>query len=191
MVGVAGVALGATVVAACSSTAAPVTPKKAPVTQTVAKQYLDDSGTGDRILPFVQLPKAYTVTWTFNCQDPAKTGTFLLTSTVKGGPAVDVTKQTGLGGGGHKPFYKAGNYNLAVTTTCGWKAVIANTPVTPVKSAVTTTTLAPKSKSKPTTTTKPSTAVKPVVVPTTVKAAKAATTTTVKATTTPATAAKL
>ncbi len=143
------VAVSASAIAACSSSAAPPTSTSA--TPAAAKQYLQESGTGDKLLSAVTLPQAWTVSWTFNCQDASTSGTFSLTTTKNDGKPVSVTNQTGLGGGGHKPFTVAGKYGFAVTTTCGWKATVSSTPKTPVKASVPATTT-PSAKPKSATT---------------------------------------
>jgi hypothetical protein len=109
------------------------------------KQYLSESGTGKKVLDAMTYPAATTVSWTFDCQSPSTTGTFALTTTKSGKSPVDLTSQTGLGGGGHKPMAGAGKYGFGVTTTCGWKVTVGSTPTVPVKADVTTTTAtAPK-----------------------------------------------
>jgi hypothetical protein len=136
---ITGFALLATVAAACGSSSA--SPKSTKVS--AAKQFLSQSGTGDKVLTSVTLPKAWTTTWNFDCQTPSAAGNFVLTSTKAGGAPVSLTNQTGLGGGGHKPSTSAGKYSFNVETTCGWKVSVASTPAiptTPPKSAVTTTT---------------------------------------------------
>ena len=120
------------------------------------KQYLVKSGSGNKVLTAVKLPGAWTVTWNFDCQSPSTKGTFALTTSDNGGAASNVTSQTGLGGGGHKPFNnKAGKYGFTVATTCGWKVMVGATPAVPVTASskaksVTTTTA--KAKSVTTTT---------------------------------------
>ncbi len=155
---VAGMAVAAVAVlaAACSSSGASTTTTSTTLSPAAAAQkFLDQSGTGNKSLTPVALPSKWTVTWTFNCQNPATTGTFSLGSTGKGTPTAIITSQTGLGGGGHKPYTKAGTYTFIVKTTCGWKVTVGSTPTVPVKSVVTTTTTAKKSTT--TTTSKKST----------------------------------
>lgn len=93
----------------------------------VPAQFLQQSGYGNKTLVSVALPASWTVTWAFTCTDPAK-GPFSLTSSVSGGSPVSITAQTGLGGGGHKPLSGAGTYTFVVTTTCGWKVSVGDTP---------------------------------------------------------------
>lgn len=150
-----GMVLAATAVTASTlpGTSGASTTKTTSATKTKAapkvKQYLVKSGSGDKVLSAVKLPGAWTVGWTFDCQSPSTKGTFALSTTASGGTPVSVTSQTGLGGGGHKPFNnKAGSYGFAVSTTCGWKVTVGSTPVVPVTAST-------KSKSVATTTTKP------------------------------------
>jgi len=152
---VPGIAVLAIMAAACgssSSTAASTSTTKATgstvggastTTIAVAKSYLEASGTGNKMLASVVLPAAWTVSWTFDCKTPSTTGTFLLTSAKVGGTPVNVTKQTGLGGGGHKPYSTSGSYQFAVTSACGWKVNVATTPNSPTTSSASTTTSAP------------------------------------------------
>jgi hypothetical protein len=134
------------VFAACSATSAAPSSKHV----TSASPYFLRSGTGDQVLPSRVLPSKWTVNWTFDCNSPTKTGTFVLSTTKDGGSAVDVTNQTGLGGSGHKPFTKSGNYGFAVKTSCGWKVAVGTTPANPPKAKPTATT-APVTSSPPTT----------------------------------------
>jgi hypothetical protein len=57
-----------------------------------------------------------------------------------------MTNQTGLGGSGHKPFTKSGNYSFVVKTSCGWKVVVGTTPAVPAKANSTATTVAMAAK---------------------------------------------
>jgi len=68
----------------------------------------------------------------------------VLTSTRQGGSPVQQTKQTGLGGGGQKPFSASGKYSFAVTTTCTW--TISAGPIPKVATSTTTTTAPKKAK---------------------------------------------
>ena len=153
---VIGVAVAAVAVlaAACGSSSSTSTTTTTLSPAAAAKKYLNQSGTGSKSLAAVTLPTKWTVTWTFNCQNPATTGTFALASSAKGVPLAYITSQTGLGGGGHKPYTKAGSYTLIVKTTCGWNVTVGSTPTVPVKSVATTTTTKPK-KSTTTSTTAP------------------------------------
>ncbi len=139
IVPIVGLAFFAVVGAACgSSSASPTTTGPGGT-----KQYLSESGTGNKVLEAMTYPAATTVSWTFDCQTPATTGTFALTTTKSGKAPVSLTSQTGLGGGGHKPMAGAGKYGFGVTTTCGWKVTVGSTPTSPIKSDVSTTTAAP------------------------------------------------
>ena len=96
-----------------------------------AKVYLQRSGTGNRALPAVSLPAKWTVIWRFDCQNAAKQrGTFVLRSSEQGHWAVKLTDQTGLGGGGQKPFTTAGRYGFGINTACGWDLTVESTPLT-------------------------------------------------------------
>jgi hypothetical protein len=39
-----------------------------------------------------------------------------------------LTDQTGLGGGGQKPFTRSGRYGFAINTSCGWDLTVESTP---------------------------------------------------------------
>jgi hypothetical protein len=110
------------------------------IPRSAPKYYLQKAGTGNKVLSSVALPSKWYLLWTFNCG--AKRGTFKLTSTKKGQPLLAVTDQTGLGGGGQRPFTKSGTYRFAMRTTCSWKVTVASKPPSAAKS--TTTTTAPK-----------------------------------------------
>jgi hypothetical protein len=95
----------------------------------VLKVYLKTAGAGNRALSAVNLPAGWTVVWTFDCQNVAKQrGTFVLRSTAQGGSPVKLTDQTGLGGGGQKPFTRSGRYGFAINTSCGWDLTVESTP---------------------------------------------------------------
>jgi hypothetical protein len=69
------------------------------------------------------------VVWRFDCQNLAKQrGTFVLSSTAQGASPVKLTDQTGLGGGGQKPFTRSGRYGFAINTSCGWDLTVESTP---------------------------------------------------------------
>ena len=124
------IALFAGTVAVCSpsSASSPSTPTNAGV----LKMYMQESGTGNRLLPSVTLPSKWTVTWKFDCQNLSKkVGTFILSSTEQGRSSARLTDQTGLGGGGQRPFTVSGKYSFAITTTCGWKLTAGTTPPPP------------------------------------------------------------
>jgi len=149
VVGTIGVAILLTTAACGTSGASSTTTPTTLTPAAAASKYLNQSGTGDKTLAAISLPSKWTVTWTFNCQNPATTGTFALSLSAHGIPSASVTSQTGLGGGGHRPYTEAATYTFVVKTTCGWRVTVGGTPTAPVK-AVATTTTAPK---KPTTTT--------------------------------------
>ena len=88
---------------------------------------ISKSGTTDGTLGPVVLPAAWTVSWSFECPN-SKKGTFVLSATAVGGLPVTVTNQTGLGGGGHKPYTTSGSYSFAVKTTCAWNVKAGVTP---------------------------------------------------------------
>jgi hypothetical protein len=124
------VGMGAAIlVASCSSPSAMPTS----IHPAASGPFLHRSGTGDMTLTSTMLPSKWTVNWTFDCNSPTKAGTFVLSTTRRGGTSTDVTDQTGLGGSGHKPFTKSGNYAFAVKTTCGWKVAVGTTPAGPAK----------------------------------------------------------
>ena len=115
----------------------------AAVTTTAPKYYLQKAGTGSKVLSTVALPAKWYLIWRFDCG--VKRGTFVLTSTKTGQSALSVADQTGLGGGGQRPYTKAGTYKFAMKTTCSWKVTAASS--IPAVASSTTTTTAPK-KSK-------------------------------------------
>jgi hypothetical protein len=91
---------------------------------TAPNYYLQKAGTGNRVLSSVALPSKWYLLWTFDCG--SKRGTFKLTSTRKGQPSLVVYDQIGLGGGGQRPFTKAGTYRFAMKTVCSWKVSVAS-----------------------------------------------------------------
>lgn len=141
-----GIMLTAITVGACGSSSA--THASRVSTTSKPKVFVIQSGSGDRLLTAVKLPKAWTVDWNFRCQNPTTSRPFSLTTIDHSGSPANVTTQTGLAGGGNKPFKTAGSYRFAVTTTCGWKLTVGSTPklpqtpvsVPPTSKAVTTTT---------------------------------------------------
>jgi hypothetical protein len=141
-----GVMLTAIGVGACGSSSATHAPTAAATQK--PKEFVLQSGSGDRLLTAVKLPKAWTVDWNFRCQNPTSSRPFSLTTTDHDGSPDNVTTQTGLAGGGHKPFTTAGSYRFAVTTTCGWKVTVGSTPTNPQ----TETTVPTRSKAATTTT---------------------------------------
>jgi hypothetical protein len=100
------------------SSAAPMSVAAAP------RYYLRQSGNGNKVLRAVSLPSKWYLVWRFDCG--TKRGTFVLTSTKKGLSPFTVTRQTGLGGGGQRPFIKAGRYQFGIRTTCPWKVAAAS-----------------------------------------------------------------
>lgn len=145
-----GIILAAISVGACGSSSATHTPTAA---AQKPKEFVTQSGSGDRLLTAVKLPKAWTVNWNFRCQNPTTSRPFSLATIAHGGSPDNVTTQTGLAGGGNKPFNMAGSYRFAVKTTCGWKVTVASTPTNPK----TATTVPPRSKAATTTPTTAST----------------------------------
>ena len=122
--------------AALTSTASPVATTSAtartvsaPANAGAVKVYLRRSGTGDKAFASVALPSKWTVTWRFDCQNlPKARGTFVLSSAKQGRARFNLTVQTGLGGGGQRPFTAAGRYSFAIKTSCGWDLTAATTP---------------------------------------------------------------
>jgi hypothetical protein len=109
----------ATALAACSSgSSAPV------ATHPAGVPYFSRTGTGTATLPQIALPSRWTLLWHFDCTDPASRRRFVLTSTPSSGTTTKVTDQTGLEGGGYRPFATAGDYTFAVTTTCSWHVLV-------------------------------------------------------------------
>jgi hypothetical protein len=141
-VGIVVAAIGVGACGSSSATHAPTAATRKP------KEFVTQSGYGDRLLTAVKLPKAWTVNWNFRCQNPTTSRPFSLATIDHGGSPDNVTTQTGLAGGGNKPFNTAGSYRFAVTTTCGWKVTVGSTPTNPK----TATTVPPKSKAVTTTT---------------------------------------
>jgi hypothetical protein len=94
------------------------------------KIYMQRSGTGNKEIPAITVPPKSTVAWRFDCQNaPKQRGTFVLSSTEQGHWAVKLTDQTGLGGGGQKPFAQSGRYSFGVNTSCGWDLTVESTPL--------------------------------------------------------------
>jgi hypothetical protein len=106
----------------------PVTTARAKPAAT--KIYMQRSGTGNKeLLPMV-VPSKSTVAWRFDCQNaPKQRGTFVLSLKQQGHWAVKLTDQTGLGGGGQKPFTQAGRYGFGINTSCGWNLTVESTPL--------------------------------------------------------------
>jgi hypothetical protein len=99
-----------------------------------SKIYMQRSGTGNREIPSLMVPPKSSVVWRFDCQNaPKQRGTFVLSSKEQGQMAVKVTDQTGLGGGGQKPFRQSGRYTFGVNTSCGWDLMVESTPLPAAK----------------------------------------------------------
>jgi hypothetical protein len=96
----------------------------------VAKIYMQRSGTGNRELAPMMVPSKSTVVWRFDCQNaPKQKGTFVLSTKEQGRSVVKLTDQTGLGGGGQKPFTQSGRYSFGINTSCGWSLTVESTPL--------------------------------------------------------------
>jgi hypothetical protein len=94
------------------------------------KIYMQRSGTGNKEISSMMVPPKSSVVWRFDCQNaPKQRGTFVLSSTEQGRSAVKLTDQTGLGGGGQKPFMQSGRYSFGVNTSCGWTLTVESTPL--------------------------------------------------------------
>lgn len=144
------IALGS-MLAACSSSPTASSPS---TTASVRAVYLDKSGTGNSSIGAVTLPAKWTATWRFICDQSHGGESFVLTTTDHGGSPTVVTNQTGLGGGGQKPYTKSGNYSFQIKTACVWKLSVKPTPKT-VPPTTTPTSRQPTTTAKaPTTTTK-------------------------------------
>jgi len=95
-----------------------------------AKVYLQRSGTGNRAFSPMMVPPKSSVVWRFDCQNaPKQRGTFVLSSKEQGRSSVKLTDQTGLGGGGQKPFAQSGRYSFGINTACGWSLTVESTPL--------------------------------------------------------------
>ncbi len=116
---------------ASSASAQPTSPVASARSKPAApKIYLQRSGTGNKELSPVMVPSKWTVVWKFDCQNaPKQRGTFVLSSKQQGHWAVKLTNQTGLGGGGQKPFTQAGRYGFGINTSCGWDLTVESTPL--------------------------------------------------------------
>ena len=111
------------------SPAAKASPKPA-----AAKIYMQRSGTGNREISSLMVPPKSSVVWRFDCQNaPKQKGTFVLSSKEQGQASVKLTDQTGLGGGGQKPFMQSGRYTFGVNTSCGWDLMVESTPLPAAK----------------------------------------------------------
>jgi hypothetical protein len=132
------VAVFASSVALCGAAGASTLPRS-PVTTSQAKPaapkiYMQRSGTGNRELSSMMVPPKSSVVWRFDCQNaPKQRGTFVLSSKEQGHSAVKLTDQTGLGGGGQKPFWQSGRYSFGVNTSCGWTVTVESTPLPAAK----------------------------------------------------------
>ena len=128
------VAVFASSVALCGAAGASTLPRS-PVTTSQAKPaapkiYMQRSGTGNKEIASMMVPPKSSVVWRFDCQNaPKQRGTFVLSSTEQGRSADKLTDQTGLGGGGQKPFMQSGRYSFGVNTSCGWTVTVESTPL--------------------------------------------------------------
>jgi hypothetical protein len=129
------VALGS-LLAACSSSP---TTSSTSTTATVRAVYLDKSGAGNSSIAAVTLPAKWTAAWRFICDQTPGSKSFVLTATDHGGSPTVVTNQTGLGGGGQKPYTKSGAYSFQIKTACVWKLSVKPTPKTASHSTTATT----------------------------------------------------
>lgn len=115
----AALAAGSVLLSACGSGASTTVP-----TNPAGVPYFSRSGSGSTTLPQIALPSTWSLVWRFACTNPTSRRPFVLTSTRSGDATVPVTKQSGLQGGGYRPFHKAGEYTFAVTTTCSWQIFV-------------------------------------------------------------------
>ncbi len=115
----ASVVAVALLAAACSST-----PKPAVTTHPVGSPYRSRTGTGNATLPPVSIPSAWALVWHFSCTNPVSRRSFVLTANRAKGAPVKVADQSGLEGGGYRPFTTGGVYTFVVTTTCGWQVYV-------------------------------------------------------------------
>lgn len=133
---VSAVAL-ATTMAACSSSSSGSTTSTTATANTRAV-YVNKSGLGNGSISTVTLPKNWTLTWKFVCDQTGGAKPFVLSVTAQGGTRTVVTNQTGLGGGGHKPYTSSGDYSFQVQTPCTWNVTVKPTPATVLPNAKTT-----------------------------------------------------
>jgi len=115
----AAVAAGSVLLSACSQSSSTTVSTHPP-----GVPYFSRAGTGNATLPQIALPSTWSLVWRFDCTDPSTRRSFVLTSTRSGGSTTQVTDQTGLEGGGYRPFHTAGDYTFAVTTTCSWQVLV-------------------------------------------------------------------
>ncbi len=85
--------------------------------------YVHLAGHGNERVGPVTLPAAWTVAWHFDCST-SKAGPFRLTVTLHNGATETLADQTGLGGGGYKPFTTSGATRFAITSACSWNLVV-------------------------------------------------------------------
>jgi hypothetical protein len=119
---VAVLAAGSVLLAACGSS-----PSTTVTTHPAGVPYFSRAGSGNATLPQIALPSTWSLVWRFDCTDPSSRRPFVLTSTRSGGTTTQVTNQTGLEGGGYRPFHSAGDYTFAVTTSCHWQLLVGTT----------------------------------------------------------------
>ncbi len=86
---------------------------------TTSGVYLRLSGHSNRTTAPLALPKQWTVAWHFECASTSP-GPFRLTAAFRGGTTETLTDQSGLGGGGYKPFSTPGTVTFSITTSCPW-----------------------------------------------------------------------
>jgi hypothetical protein len=118
----AALAAGSVLLSACGSS-----PSATVTTHPAGVPYFSRAGSGNATLPQIALPSTWSLVWRFDCTDPSSRRPFVLTSTRSGGTTTQVTNQTGLEGGGYRPFHSAGEYTFAVTTSCHWQLLVGTT----------------------------------------------------------------
>jgi len=119
---VAAFAAGSVLLSACGSSSSTTVSTHPP-----GVPYFSRTGVGNATLPQIALPSSWSLVWRFDCTNPSSRRPFVLTSTRSGGSTTQVTSQTGLEGGGYRPFHTSGDYTFAVTTTCHWKLFVGTT----------------------------------------------------------------
>ena len=129
------VALGA-MVATCSSSPSGSTASTTP--HAIGGAYLTRSGTGATTTAAVALPAKWTAAWKFDCDQSGGGKSFVLTAIDHGSSRTVITDQTGLGGGGQKPYSKSGEYRFAIKTACSWNVSAKPTPRSTQQLAATT-----------------------------------------------------
>lgn len=102
-----------------ASAATPST-SAAPTTTVPPKTYLARSGKGDKSFVASGLPAKWMAAWRFDCEHPTRKANFVLEVGAASGSLVRITSQTGLGGGGQRPYTSGGSYRFSVSTSCNW-----------------------------------------------------------------------